>query len=97
MVTAEGRVRMTLANDVRALRDRILADLNAAYDYYTETTIAWEVVRQVIATGNMFSIRNLTTSTVTTPTELVSKANEYVSDELAAATFQQFISIFENL
>ena len=32
---------MALADDIRALRDRVLADLNAAQDYYTDTQIPW--------------------------------------------------------
>jgi hypothetical protein len=58
---------MPLSHDIRALRDRVLADLNAAHNYYTDTKIAWDIVRQVIATGHTFSIRNMTTGTVTTP------------------------------
>lgn len=48
---------MPLADEIRALRDRILADLNGAYDYYTDTKIAWDIVRQVIAAGHELSIR----------------------------------------
>lgn len=87
---------MALVDDIRALRDHVLGDLNAAHDYYTDTTIAWDTVRQVIAAGHTFSIRNMTTGTVTTQTDLASKARGYVAEQLAEATFQQFISIFEN-
>jgi hypothetical protein len=87
---------MALADDIRALRDRVLADLNGAHNYYTDTKIAWDIVRRVIAAGHRFSIRNMTTGTVTTQAELASKARGYVAEQLAEATFQQFISIFEN-
>lgn len=87
---------MALADDIRALRDRVLADLNGAHDYYTDTKIAWDIVRQVIAAGHTFSIRNMTTGTVTTQAELAGKAREYVAEQLTEATFQQFISSFEN-
>lgn len=87
---------MALADDIRALRDRVLADLNAAHDYYADTKIAWDTVRQVIAAGHTFSIRNMTTGTVTTQADLAGKARGYVAEQLAEATFQQFISIFEN-
>lgn len=87
---------MALANDIAALRDRVLADLNAAHDYYTDTKIAWDIVRRFIAEGQTLSIRNMTTGTVTTQAELTSKSRGYVADQLAGATFQQFISIFEN-
>ena len=84
---------MALAEDIRILRDRILADLNGTHDYYTETKIAWDTVRQVIAAGQTFSIRNTTTGTVTTQADLASKARGYVAEQLSEATFQQFISI----
>jgi hypothetical protein len=87
---------MALADDIRALRDRVLADLNGAHDYYTDAKIAWDTVRQVIAAGRTFFIRNTATGTVTTHADLGGKARGYVAEQLAEATFQQFISIFEN-
>lgn len=87
---------MPLADDIRALRDRVLSDLNSAYDYYTDTKIAWDIVRQVIATGHTFSIRNMTTQTVTTQMDLGNKSRAYVAERLAEATFQQFVSLLEN-
>lgn len=82
---------MALADDIRALRDRVLADLNGAHDYYTDTKNAWDLVCQVIAAGHTFSIQNMTTGTVTTQADLASKAPGYVAEQLAEATFQQFI------
>lgn len=87
---------MALADDIRALRDRVLANLNSAHDYYTDTKIAWRIVHKVVQAGHTFSIRNMMTGTVTTQAELASKARGYVTEQLAEATFQQFISIFEN-
>lgn len=87
---------MPLADDIRALRDRTLSDLNAAHDYYTDTKIAWDIVRRFIATGNAPSIRNMTTGTVTTHVQLAAKSRGYVAEQLSEATFQQFITIFEN-
>jgi hypothetical protein len=57
---------MALADDIRALRDRVLADLNAAHDYYTDAITAWRTVLLVIAAGHKFENRNL--STGRTPT-----------------------------
>lgn len=87
---------MALAADVTALRDRVLADLHAAHDYYTDTKIAWDIVRRFIASGHTLSIRNMTTGTITTHVELAGKSRGYVAEQLAEATFQQFIAIFEN-
>jgi len=87
---------MALAADIAALRDRVLSDLNAAHDYYTDTKIAWEIVRRFIASGQTLSIRNMTTGTVTTHVELAGKSRGYVAEQLTEATFQQFVTIFEN-
>jgi len=85
---------MALADDIASLRDRVLADLNAAHDYYTDTKIAWDIVRRVIAAGHTFSIRNMSTGTVTTQADLAGKARGYVAEQLAEATFQQFVVNF---
>ena len=39
---------MALPDDIQALRDRVLADLDAAHDYYADTKIGWDLVRQAI-------------------------------------------------
>ena len=88
---------MALADDIRVLRDRVVVDLKTAHDYYTDTITAWDIVRQaIIAGGHKFSIRNVTTGTVTTEVELATKARGYVANQLTEATFQEFIAIFEN-
>jgi hypothetical protein len=87
---------VALADDLRALRGRALTDLNAAHDYYAETILAWDLAQEVIAAGRTFALRNAATGTVTTETDLVRKARAYVAGQLAEATFQQFLSIFES-
>ena len=87
---------MALSDDIRTLRDRSLAVLNSAHDYDTDTKIAWQLVRQIIADGQTLNIRNATTGTVTTESELSAKARGYVREQLTEATFQQFVSIFED-
>lgn len=87
---------MALADNIRTLRDRVLTDLTAAHDYYSDTKIAWDIIRKIVAAGYTLTIRNMTTGTVTTQAELAAKARGYVAEQLAEATFQQFISIFEN-
>ena len=87
---------MALAEEIRALRDRVLAEFDSAHDYYTDTKIAWRLVHKIIAAGHKFTIRNPTTGTVRTQTDLADKARRYVAEQLTEATFQQFISTFEN-
>jgi hypothetical protein len=87
---------MALADDIRVLRDRVQLDLNFAHDYYSDTRTAWEIVNEFAAAGNTFFTQNLTTGTETTQADLPRRAVVYVAVQLAEATFQQFISIFEN-
>ena len=87
---------MVLSDEIRSLRDRVIGDLNSSYDYYSDAKIAWRIVRKVVAAGTTFSIRNMTTGTTTSQDDLAAKARGYVSEQLAEATFQQFISIFED-
>jgi hypothetical protein len=86
---------MALADEIRALRDRSLAALDAAHDYHVETQFAWQVVRNSIRGGRSFTILNKATGTSTTQTDLVAKSRAYVATRLPEATFQQFLSIFE--
>jgi hypothetical protein len=79
---------MALSSDIQALRDRVLTDLKAAHDYYTDTRIAWDIVRRFVAAGHTFSIQNNTTGTTTTHADLASKSRGYVAEQLAEATFQ---------
>jgi hypothetical protein len=87
---------MALAEEFRALRDRALAELAAAHDYYANTKMAWRIVQQIIQGGRKFTIRNTVTGTVTREAELAEKARAYVVVDLAQATFMQFVSIFEH-
>jgi hypothetical protein len=96
-MTAFGEgLNMSLSDDIRALRDRALAELTSAHDYYTDTKMAWQVVHKVIRAGHKITIRNMTTGTVTQAAQLAAKAQGYVAEYLAEATFQQFVSVFEN-
>ena len=87
---------MSLVTHLEQLRDRALTDLDAAHDYYSDTKIAWVIVARAIAAGQTFSIRNRATNSVTTQAELAGKYRGYVRGQLAEATFQQFVSIFES-
>ena len=55
---------MDLAEEIQAFRDRVLAELDSAHDYYTDTKIAWRLVHKIIAAGHKFTVRNPTTGTV---------------------------------
>ena len=65
---------MALAEDLRTLRDRALAELDAAHDYYIDTRGAWGIVHKVVWGGTKIIIRNTATGNVTTETALAEKA-----------------------
>ena len=87
---------MALADDIAALRDRALADLAAEHDYFLDARVAWRIVRNGIAGGQTTRYRNWATGNITGAAELLKKSRQYVRVRLVQATFQQFISIFEN-
>ena len=87
---------MTLSEEIQAIRDRALSDLNSAHDYYADTKDAWKLVKKVIADGQTFTLSNWVTGTTTTEAELVIKSRGYVSEQLIEATFQQFVTLFES-
>ena len=86
---------MSLADEIAGLRDAVLADLDAAHDYYANTKAAWRVVLRYMKRGGKVRIHNSATGNVTTEKELPGKARLYVTENLRAATLQQFVSLFE--
>src|SRR5216684_3823947 len=89
------RSPMPLSTDIRTLRDQTLIDLSATHDYFFDTQFAWRDLRNGIAAGASFQYQNPSTGTVTDHANLSSKVDGYIARQLAEATFQQFISIFE--
>ena len=87
---------MPLASDILALRDRTLDDQVAAYDYHSDTVRAWNLVGETIVAGGDLSSDNPVTGTKTSSVALAVKAERYVSEQLAEATFQQFLALFES-
>ena|SRR6185369_824619 len=86
---------MVLGDEIRNLRDRVLAELNVAHDYFTDTKFAWRIVQEAVASGNTSKNTSGATGTFTTAADLASKGDQYIAVQLAETTFQQFVSIFE--
>jgi hypothetical protein len=87
---------MPLADELARHRDLILGDLDAAHDYYTNTRAAWRIVRRYISDGGTVSVRNRSAGNVSTHHDLPAKAQLYVTEYLAVATLQQFVTLFED-
>lgn len=65
---------MALIDEIRALRERALSDLDLAYNYYIDAQIAWRLVRAVADSGYKFTFRNTTTGALTSQADLSAKA-----------------------
>src|SRR5262245_5812311 len=87
---------MALADDIRTLRDGVQAELTSVHDYFSDTAFAWRFVEKRVADGEAVIFRNPVTGSVTTEKELPDKAPRYVTDYLTSATFQQFVTLFED-
>lgn len=85
---------MALADDIRTLRDRTLAELSAAHDYYSHSESAWDLVRQQATTPGL-TFHNAVTTTSATGPALAALSRDYFALYVTHATFQQFLNIFE--
>jgi hypothetical protein len=88
---------MPLRDDIRMVGDRAIASLNDAHDYYSNTKNVWRTLEQVVQRdGLTFSWRNRVTNSVVNEQNVLAHSQRYVADDLASATLQRFVSIFEN-
>lgn len=87
---------MPLSDDIRAVRDRALAELTAAHDYHADSEQAWRFLRlEIDVGGRNFSYPNPVTGTTTTEAELRERIDDYVKKRLRVSTFISFQVIFE--
>ena len=88
---------MPLADEIRAARDRALASLDDAHDYFTYTKRSWRILQAAVQRDGMtLTLRNKATNSSVTQNDLVACAQRYVAVDLASATLQQFVSTFES-
>jgi hypothetical protein len=86
---------MALTGEITQLRDDCLSALDASHNYYTHTKSAWRLVQQMVRQGHKVTIRNQVTGNAVNETELSGLAQDYVTGYLVSATFQHFVSLFE--
>jgi hypothetical protein len=87
---------MPLADEIRVIRDRALAELTAAHDYHEDSEQAWVFIdREITTAGRRFAYPNPVTGTVTTEAELATRIGGYVKGRLRESTFQTFLAVFE--
>ncbi len=88
---------MSLREEIEKVRDRALASLNDAHDYYAYTKDAWRTLQQAVQRdGLKLSWRNRSTKSSVNDQDILARAQRYVEVELASSTLQQFVAIFEN-
>lgn len=87
---------MALADDLRALADRSLAALSEGHDYFTFSKRVWQLLRKDIAIGRQVTFHNRTTGKTVNQEVLPDLALHYVAEYLTGATFQHFVSLFED-
>jgi len=86
---------MALIDEIAKLRDDCLSSLDASHNYYAHTKSAWRLVQNMVRQGHSVTIQNLATGNVVDENELPGLAQHYVTGYLASATFQHFVSLFE--
>jgi hypothetical protein len=87
---------MSLRAEIEAVRDLAVSRLDDAHDYYSFTAGAWRTLQQLVEQqGLTFTLENRATGTRVAEADLAARAQRYVAEELAVATLQQFVSIFE--
>ena len=87
---------MRLIEEIEQLRSDSIAALDASHNYYTHTKYAWRIVQEMVRQGHKFSIRNRETGDSIGEQKLSSLAQGYVTNYLTSATFQHFISLFDD-
>src|SRR5438552_16590591 len=91
-----GTHAMALADDIQALTTRTLSALHASHDYHTYTKRVWRLLQQIVKEGRKFNFRNPATGTRVDEQGLLGRTQLYIADYLMSATFQHFVSLFED-
>ncbi len=86
---------MPFIDEITQLRDDCLTSLDASHNYYAHTKSVWRIIQQMVRQGHKFTIRNQATGHTVDETKFSSLAQEYITGYLASATFQHFVSLFE--
>jgi hypothetical protein len=87
---------VSLGIDIKALSDRVDAELLAAHDYYQHSRLIWRLPRLEATHGAVFVFQNPTTGTIVDPTQLVTLSVHYESVRLAESVLQHFVALFED-
>jgi len=87
---------MTLGSDIQQLSSRCQTQLNAIYDYREHTKTVWDFFQQSVAAGQTVLVQSTATGSAVDEHGLLALSQTYVANYLTSATFQQFVSTFED-
>ncbi len=87
---------MALIEEIEQLRSQCIAALEASHNYYSHTKHAWRFVQEAVRQGHTLSLRNQVTGNTVDGPMLSSLSQGYVTNELTSATFQHFVSLFDD-
>ena len=87
---------MALTDELQQLREESLRALDDSHNYFTHTKIAWRLVQQMVQQGHTVTFRNQATGSTISERDLGVLAQGYVTGYLSSATFQHFVSLFED-
>jgi hypothetical protein len=73
-----------------------LAAFDASHDYFAHSQFVWMAARRTLQGGQPLVLTNPVTGTTVTGPELLSLSQTYVSANLLSATFQEFVTLFED-
>ena len=87
---------MPLSSDIRSLADQVVNRLHEAREFYVHSRQAWRLVQQLARKGRPVGIVDLATKRQFPTGDLESRAQRYVTVQLAESTFREFSSLLED-
>jgi hypothetical protein len=91
-----GRQAMPLSDDIRSLADQVLVRVDEAREFYVHSRQAWRLVQQLARKGRPVGIVDLATKRHLPTGDLESRAQKYVTVQLAESTFRELSSLLED-
>jgi hypothetical protein len=87
---------MPLADDIRSLSEQVLGRIDADREFYVHTRQAWRLVQQLARKGHPVGIVDLSTKRPLPAGDLESRAQRYVTVQLAESVFSNLSSLLED-
>lgn len=87
---------MALKDDLRLLANRAQGALDQSHDYFTFSKRVWRLLQKDVKNGRKFTFQNPPTKSRLNEQGLQAKAESYIANYLITASFQHFVSLFED-